>query len=282
MEKQLNQGHSSDLVSLVVPNPKYQKLLAIKAKKLSKKYKNQYLNQVFSTLDKKLLTIGPVSLCDNLVKDLGGECNDQLLTAIGLCCLVISSHDDVVDEPPKNRSEIAALVYAGNIALLEGIKLFIKLKKDKTLVYLIDTINQNHYYQQLRVDLVWEQSPKDLKQYLKGIADGQSLAMIGPICALSLTNNDSLIQRLSEFSKSYAIILQLIDDIKETDEDKLSGYNSYALLEGKPFTNSFKEVRKHLRRAERLLNPEWKNTRAQFTRLRDLSLKLISIYETTV
>lgn len=29
MEKHLNQGHSSDLISLIVPNPKYQELMSI-------------------------------------------------------------------------------------------------------------------------------------------------------------------------------------------------------------------------------------------------------------
>lgn len=153
--EKINKGHSSDLISLIIPNPKYQKLMKLQVKKLVRKYPNPYLAKVFSTLDKKILTIGPMSLCDNLSMDLGKKADDQLLNAIGLSCLVISAHDDVVDEPPKNRSEIAALIYAGNIALLEGIKLLTELKANKVIHYLIDTINQNHYYQQLRVDLVW-------------------------------------------------------------------------------------------------------------------------------
>lgn len=98
--------------------------------------------------------------------------------------------------------------------------------------------------------MVWEKSPKDLKQYLKGIADGQFLAMIGPICALSVTKNEHLINQLSEFSKAYAIILQLIDDIKETHEDFISGYHSFALLEKEPFTQSFKEINKNFKKAK--------------------------------
>lgn len=251
---------SSEIMPLLFGDiARYCRIMEKWAKYLSRKYPNKNLAAVFSKLAHKVAVIGPMILCKNVVQDLGQKCPEQVLAAVGLACLSISTHDDVVDERPQDREEIASLVYAGNIAGLEAVSLLKNSGYTKILVPLSAAINKNHYLQQFRVDLLWSKKPKNFRDYQFGIADICSWVAIGPKVGLSLTGRSDLANSISEFIENYGIAIQLIDDIREVEEDRLSGYNSFPLLEGKPYKRSFKELDKCVERARNSLGGRWRN-----------------------
>lgn len=240
---------SSNLLIYLLGNiERYEKILVKETKKLKKKYSNKNLASVFSIIPKKLITIGPMALCDDLTQDLGKSCNDNILAAIGLSCFPITTHDDVVDETPEERAKLAALIYAGNIAGLEGTNLLFKENYGELAEILFKTIIKNHYQQQFRVELLWDKKPKNFKDYKEGIKDVCSLTSIGPLCALAITKRYDLTKKINNFAANYSIVLQLIDDIREIEEDKLTSYTSFPLLENKPFKKSFKAINIYLKK----------------------------------
>jgi len=268
-------GRSSTILSYLLGNiDKYVRIMQDQSDRLIKKYPNRNLAPVFSILPEKLITIGPMALCDDLTQDLGGVCSENILAAIGLSCLLITTHDDVVDETPKNRADLAALIYAGNIAGLEGMEILLKENLAGVAKILIETIAENHYRQQFRVDCLWEKKPKSFREYRHGIEDVCSLAAIGPLCALAVTGREKLQRVIARWSVGYGVALQMIDDIREFEEDKLAGYTSFPLLEGKPFKRSFRELERHLEMAENALRPEWIRTKSRVRILKLLIPKL--------
>jgi len=267
-ETDIQKGSSSALISYILGDvEKYVRIMQTQTQKLIKKYPNKHLASAFSLLPRKLITIGPMALCDDLTQDLGGICSDDILAAIGLSCLPITTHDDVVDETPESRDKLSALVYAGNIAGLEGMNILLQKNLKEVTHALIKTIAENHYRQQFRVDLLWERKPKNFRAYRYGIEDICSLAAIGPLCALAITGRDDLQKIIIRFTTSYGMVLQLIDDIREIDEDRLAGYTSFPLLEGPPFKKSFQAIGRYLRTAKRSLKPEWRRTKSRFKNL---------------
>lgn len=256
---QLAQRKSSEiLLNLLGETSKYTRIMQAETRKLKKKYSNKNLQKIFDTLPNKIITICPMLLCDELTKDLGGKCNEKILAAVGLICFTLSTHDDVVDETPRQRSQLAALTYAGNLTTLESIQILEKYRNQKLTTTLIQTVCENHLKQQFRVDLLWEKKPKNVNDYLKGIEDLNSLAAIGPLIALEITRKPNLKQKIRQFAEGYGKALQIIDDIREIEEDIQAGYTSFPAIEGKPFKKSFGQLKKHLRIAQQALNPKWR------------------------
>lgn len=269
-------GHSSDLLKILLGNvDKHIQMMEFQANRLSVTYPDRELAATFSKLPKKILTIGPMSYCDSLASDLGIKCPKEVLTAIGLVCLPITTHDDVVDETPNKRSQLAAFIYAGDIAMLEGLRVLFSNKYASVAKVLIDAVNQNHYYQQLRVKYLWERTPKTFEAYKVGIRDVPVLVKVGLDCACAVAGASHLIRRrVDQFANGYGIALQIIDDIREVDEDRVSGYNSFPLLEGKPFSESFQELDKEILAAKQALLPKWVKMRSYIDRVERVALEI--------
>lgn len=258
--KNPTRGKSSDILQeLYGDTSKYKKIMQNWASKLKKQYPNKHLSEIFDGLATHIITIMPMIFCDALANDLGKKVDDKFLAAIGLSCLLISTHDDVVDEMPKDRIKLAALVYAGNIAALEGIKLFGKKNFD-IIQIIIDPVAQNHYLQQLVVEKLWNGNKISPKEYFVGIKHICVFTSIGPLVALALTQRKDLKKRILNFSSGYGLALQLLDDLREIDEDKINGYISLPLLEGSPYTKTLKELYINISKARSALNPSWKHT----------------------
>lgn len=255
----LTSGYSSDLVRFIPYNlPRYINILVEQKRRLKQKYRNKNLSLVFETLPRKILTVGPVVLCDFLTMDLGKKCPEEILSSIGVLSLQISSHDDAVDETPQAQAMLAALIYAGNIASLEGMKMLIKGGYGNIAALVIDVVNRNHLLQQKRIELLWNKTPRTFSEYKHGVADGAELIKIGVFAALELCGKNYLRRRLARFASHYALALQLIDDIREMEKDIQAGYHSFPLLEGPPFTTSIKQAKANVKLAAKSLTKEWK------------------------
>lgn len=260
----MNKTHSrsSDILKELFGDIKpYRDIMDEWAEKLKQQYSNRNLSTVFNSLSKHLITIMPMVFCDALTADLNKKADREILAAIGLSCLLISTHDDVVDEMPKDRVVIAKLIYGGNIAGLCGLKLLFQKKDTGLTKVLIDAISENHYLQQLVVEKLWQNKQITQKKYLEGIRHIYAFTSIGLMCALVITRNTSFRKQLQKFSVGYGITLQIIDDLREINEDRLSGYSSLPLLEGPPFKQSFKQIYHHIEVARGSLRPSWKNMR---------------------
>lgn len=253
---------------------KYEKVMVGEAKKLARTYPDKDLNQIFTTLSQHGLTLGPMSACDTLAKDLGINVGSDILAAIGLSCLLISTHDDVVDEMPKSRQQVSQLLFAGNIALLEGMRILFKKGNLQLAEIIINAVNQNHYLQHRGVGILWTGKEISKKTYLSAIRHTGILASIGPLSAICIARKMNLEKRVSAFSMSYGIALQILDDLRELEEDKLSGYISLPLVEGPPFTNSFEELFRNINIARMSLNKNWKRTQEFVDRIERIAESL--------
>lgn len=100
-------------------------------------------------------------LCSALIHDLGERPPGSLLTGVGLACFEISTHDDVVDELPWERTDIAAAIYAGNIATLEGIRTLINHEHPMVADAIIQQINLNHCYQTTITRTIWAEMTEE-------------------------------------------------------------------------------------------------------------------------
>lgn len=238
---------------------RYQSILRPYQSLLIKKYPNDSLEKIFNLLDKKVIALAPMALCDALLADLSKTATKKELAALGLHLLAISTHDDVVDELPKNRQYVAALTYAGNISTNEGSKLLINLKNKKAAEVLLDYINFNHYYQQIVAETLWVRNPKNFKQYTQEIKHICIYIAIGLMYGLALSNRQDLKKVILKFSNHYGLAMQLIDDIREVEEDKINGYYSYPITEGYPYKKSHEQLMYNLAKAKIVLPPKFKN-----------------------
>ncbi|MBI2032545.1 MAG: class 1 isoprenoid biosynthesis enzyme, partial [Candidatus Levybacteria bacterium] len=248
-------------------------LMKNEAQRLIKKYPNKNLTPVFKILPHKLAIICPMATCDDFTRDLGGTCSEDILVAIGLNCLPITTHDDVVDEAPKDRKYRASLIYAGNISALEEINMLLKNDHQGVAKVIIKTVQENHYRQQFRVDLLWDKKIKNFQEYLNGTRDIYSFASLGPGCALEITGKKDLRKQVISYAINYGLALQLIDDLREIEEDKISGYNSFPILEEKPYEKSFRALDNFLVKARKNLDPTWKHTEKRLKSLENFATK---------
>ena len=277
---QIQHGTSSKISSILYKNPeKYKKLLEPYERALIKKYPDPYLKTFFGSIGNKIISIGPMYLCESLAKDLSASVTEKDLAALGLHMLAISTHDDVVDETPVDRIALGALVYAGNIATNEGSKILIRQNKQKAADVLLEMINLNHLYQQRVLESLWQKKPDSFKEYKKGIEHICIYTAIGLVYGLALIDKLNYKKRIMEFSYGYGIACQLIDDLREQEEDRKNGYWSYPLVEGPPFSNSFAQLFKHLDQALEAIPTDWQNLRTIVSNMRQFALNLKTSYE---
>lgn len=265
---QVQQGRSSDILSELYGDVRYyQEILLPYQNKLSQKYPNANIDKFFNNINKKTIAITPMVLCARLMKDLGCEVQDQDLVALGLHMLAISTHDDVVDEMPRDRIQLAALVYAGNIATNEASKVLVNQGKKNASKVLLDAVNSNHFYQQHIAETLWQTQPKSFEDYLDGIHHITTFALLGLIYGLALSNKMEFQKKIEDYAYGYGVAMQLIDDLREMEEDNINGYWSFPLVEGEPFTRSFQEIDSHLQMARNAIPEEWKQLQDLVDRL---------------
>ena len=208
-----------------------------------------------------------MKFCESLADDLGKKIKDKELAALGLHMLAISTHDDVVDEMNNNRTQTAALIYAGNITSNEGSKLLLDQKSRKSASLLLDKVNQNHYQQQLVVETLWTRPPKSFEEYKEGVRHICVFVEIGLEYGLALVDREELGAKIRKYADGYGIALQLIDDLREVEEDKKYGYWSYPIVEGRPYKRSFKELFYHIKLCRQSVPKSWKNLQDLTNRL---------------
>lgn len=255
-------GHSSDILTqLYGDTKKYRAILRPILRKLAREYPNPYLKKLFFSLDKRIIAIAPMVFCDSLLLDLGEKSDKVDLAALGLHMLAISTHDDVVDERPPDRIGLAALVYAGNIATNDGSRMLLKKGKKKASDALLEFINLNHFYQQHVVETLWQKRPESFVEYKDGINHICIFVAIGLVYGLALLGRMDLKKRVIEYANSYGVALQLVDDLREIEEDRMNGYWSFPLSEGEPYGESFKQLFGHIATAKEVIPPEWKQLR---------------------
>lgn len=256
--KNISKGHSSDIIRYIFGETSfYSKILKQKARQLSKKYNDVDLAKKFNEMPFRFISLSPMAFYSSMMKDLGKKPDENVLTAIGLSCLAIGTHDDVVDETPNEKRDIASLIYSGNITSLEGIRML--FKKQNVANSLIESINQNHYRQQRVVKLLWEGKKLTKARYLDGIHHIVDFTSIGLIVAITDAGRPDLKNKIMRFSEGYGHATQFIDDLREVDEDAQQGYSSLPLLEGKPYNLTFKLAFESIEKAKKSIKPEWKN-----------------------
>lgn len=225
------------------------------------KYKNKELNDMFEILPTKFISICPMSLCDSLLLDLGINVTEKQLAALGFVMFGISMHDDIVDEMYEDRKTISDLLFAGNIACNEGIKILLDKETTTELATLLSVVNQNHFYQQYNIYTLWTKKPNDFSEYLDGLQHDIAFMQIGIEYGLSIAGRPELIKDLNEFIKNYAYGIQLLDDLREAEEDKEKGYFSYPVIEGSPYKKTIEKIIEFTNKLKISLNDDFKNLR---------------------
>ncbi len=195
-------------------------------------------------------------MCARLLQDLHEEPNPSLQQAIGTLCLHISTHDDLIDEPPQTPHERAALLYAGNISCAVGMQLLGAAATPTQSSFICDELNRNHLLQQQCVTVLWEGRPQTFADYARGVEHDGALVGIGVSAALAIAHRQDLWPKLKRMCTAYGTALQLLDDIAEVEEDKIAGYHSFPAQEGPPFAESFHHIEQQLSQAGQLLGPD--------------------------
>ncbi|PIR80229.1 MAG: hypothetical protein COU25_01170 [Candidatus Levybacteria bacterium CG10_big_fil_rev_8_21_14_0_10_35_13] len=203
---------------------KYRSLLRSQKERLLRLYPDAtILDSMFDAIDSRIINICPMVLCDSMLKDLSVETPDSLLTALGLTMFSISTHDDLVDELPRDRVVIAGLTYAGNIATLEGLRLFLENGYYDEAVTVIDSVNKNHYFQTKIANTLWK-APSDENGYLDAISHTKYWVAAGLKPAAVYAGRNDLMPFVDEFSECYGTTCQIYDDIREIKDDVRNGY----------------------------------------------------------
>src|SRR3989344_4038267 len=171
----------------------------------------------------------------------------------------------------RERTKLAALVYAGNISSNEGSKILLLQGNAAAATVLLDKINENHYCQQKVVETLWTKPPATFSEYKEGVQHIRVFIEIGLHYGLSLAGRKDLERQVKKYAEGYGIALQLIDDLREIEEDKTFGYWSYPIVEGEPFKRSFKELYRHIDICKKSVPVSWKNLQELTKRLEALS-----------
>ena len=242
---------------------KYSKILSKEKKILIKKYPDKFIAKEFATLDKKFISIAPMALMDATLSDLGIKADKNLLLGVGLSTFHISPHDDLIDETPERKEDQAALLYSGNIMLLEGVDKLLKYGYGNLMPVLFKFIKTNHLMQQKVVELLWKKELPTFKDYENGIQHIISFTSIGPIVGLHYAKKENYVSEILRFCENYGLSIQYMDDMIEIDEDLKNSYWSLPIIRAKELG-----VKKSM------INAELKNTLIEelkglaYTRLR--------------
>jgi hypothetical protein len=263
MKKHPKSVNSSQIMGEVFGDTNlFSQILKKEADRILKKYKDRDLAGCFSEMPYRSIALIPMIMYDAMMRDLGRKPDKKILVAVGLLCFPIGTHDDVVDEMPRTRRRTAALIYSGNIAALEGMRILSWKGIPEVVDVLIESINQNHYRQQRVVSILWEGKKISVKRYFDGISHIVDFVSIGLLAALAEAERMDLKERIMNFSKGYGYAIQLIDDIREVDEDQKMGYSSLPMTEKRKFALSLKLAHEYLDFARRSIPREWKNLNA--------------------
>lgn len=252
-------GRSSDILrNLFDDTSEYTKAVSSYGRILNKKYPDEELTKIFSQLGGRTVTILPMAFCDAFSSDLGTPVSKKILAAVGLACVVVATHDDVVDETPTDQKTLAGLVYGGDITNLYALKTLSSLGNRSVVDTLSDTLNQNHYLQRRVVDKLWGTEDVSNEQYFDAVRHWCTFCSVGPLCALALTDRMDLKKRIVRFSTAYGITFQLLDDLREVDEDKERGYKSIPVQEGYPYVETFRHMHSHIDLARDATSRRWR------------------------
>lgn len=216
---------SSELADVLLGDTsRHRELLSAAKARLKVAYPDgMILDSMFDALDSRIINLCPMVLCDSMLKDLSADSPDALLTAVGLTMFSISTHDDLVDELPRDRIAIAGLTYAGNIATLEGLRLFMEDGYQNEAMAVLDPVNKNHYYQTKIAGTLWV-GPTDEQGYLDAISHTKYWVAAGLKAAIVFAGREDLHPFVDEFSECYGTTCQLYDDIREVKDDAVNGY----------------------------------------------------------
>lgn len=204
----------------------FQKILKPHVDRLIQEYAGkESLPGYFRGIPHRIICICPMALCDAALLDIGKAPDESLLAGLGLSMYSISTHDDVVDESPETKQERASLIYSGNIATLQGIRILMGSGHQKLIPHLMHLMNLNHCFQTDIAFSIW-QKPSDEAGYLDAIKHTGYWASIGPVLAMHAAGKTELIPFAEEFGKHYGLMCQLYDDVREINDDLKNGYFS--------------------------------------------------------
>lgn len=184
----------------------------------------------FRAIPHRIICVCPMVLCQAFLNDLGTEAPHDLLGPLGLAMYSISTHDDVVDERPESRGEVAGLIYAGNIASLYGLSLLMEKGYADVAQAVIRLMNLNHCFQTDIVFSLWTE-PSDEAGYLRAISHTGYWAAIGTVAASEYMRskyggNLHHHEFAMKFGELYGRMCQIYDDVREIEDDVRNGYFS--------------------------------------------------------
>lgn len=246
---------------------RYRVLLRAAAEDLVQAYPDPDFQSLFQAMPNKAISLVPMALCDCVASDLGRPPAAELLQALGVISHHLSTHDDIVDERPAERRAVGALLYAGNITALEGLRRLRDLRRPDVTDVIMRAIARNHAAQQKVLRLLWEQVPASFDEYRRGLEHSTHLVAIGVRAGLAWASRSDLEERGYPFCEAYGLAFQLLDDLREADHDRQTGYHSFAVVEGPPYVESRQQLVTALREAGAALEPSWGRTRDLVARL---------------
>ncbi len=280
---------SSEIRSQLLGNTShYERLLSIEARRLTRKYPDPELARQFAKISMGFVSIAPMALCKAALADMDLKAPDRLLVALALINVHISTHDDVVDETPETKSGIAAMLYAGNITLIEGMQMLVNEGYENVLDAAMEKVKVNHLMQRRVIDYLWKEEMPTRAEYLKGIRHIISWASIGVYAALEYAGRTADYgKRMGVFCENYGLSIQFMDDMREMEEDSQHGYWSLPIIRARTHNLdiSSMEVKNELAvdlkamifrntdRAASALPTNWDAMRSMVTRLYDYASK---------
>lgn len=222
---------SSQIVKQVFGDTtKYTKILTKARDHLIEKYPDPYLKPFFEKIPNKFISLAPMSLCESTLKDLNINCPDDLLYCLGLSLYHVSTHDDIVDETPSDKNTLAALLYSGNISLLEAVKAFNSKGYHSELSTITDILNMNHYRQQIVVDKLWQLKQPTIAEYFDGCKHIVYFVQTGVLTAMAHAKTKKNYSKILSFCENFGMAIQLMDDMMEIEEDLQNGYWSLPII----------------------------------------------------
>src|SRR6185436_18193877 len=92
---------------------------------------------------------------------------------------------------------------------------------------------------------LWVQKPLSFEAYLDGLKHVKYFMLIGLNFALSILNKNeqNLTPAVDKYAECYGFAIQILDDLREIEEDRTNGYHSYPMIEGFPHAQSLARLR---------------------------------------